>query len=245
MCHWLPVQTVWNSHIPETVEPAVLLLIVPLNSADLVEGVNGGQSVDDMRAQEGIDVVRGEFGTAGPVLGPVGHVAHQFTGWGWGKTTRYQQWDMKYWNFDHISVKKNSWCPFQNWCLPICRMSRTPRAEKTKKTTGKDEKWVFGIIYMGCIEQIHTGPTKEEFRMNRDLVCKTTTSYNLNCWKKMYLPGNFKQYTMNMSIYISDKWDLMNWLSDKYLPVRSLAIVLSIHPICCSSLIDQKTFTWW
>lgn len=69
-----------NSHIPETVEPAVLLLIVPLNNADLVEGVDGGQSVDDMRAQEGIDIVRGEFGTAGPVLGPVGHVAHQFTG---------------------------------------------------------------------------------------------------------------------------------------------------------------------
>lgn len=63
---------------------------------------------------------------------------------------------------------------------------------------------------MGCIEQIHTGPTKEERRINRDLVCKTATSYNFNCCKKMYLPGNFKQYMMSMSVYISDKWDLMN-----------------------------------
>lgn len=57
-----------------------MLLIVPLDSADLVKAVDGGQSVDHMRAQEGIDVVWGELGSAGPVLGPVGHVAHQFTG---------------------------------------------------------------------------------------------------------------------------------------------------------------------
>lgn len=69
-----------NSHIPEVVEPAVLLLIVPLDGVDLVEAVDGCQSVDDVCAQEGVDVVWGEFRTAGSVLGPVGHVAHQFSG---------------------------------------------------------------------------------------------------------------------------------------------------------------------
>lgn len=57
-----------------------MLLIVPLDGADLVEAVDGGQSVNDVCAQEGVDVVCGKFGTAGPVLGPVGHVAHQFIG---------------------------------------------------------------------------------------------------------------------------------------------------------------------
>lgn len=69
-----------NLHILETVEPFVHLHIIPLDGADLVEAVDGGQCVDDMRAQEGVDVVRGEFGTARPVLGPVCHVTHQFTG---------------------------------------------------------------------------------------------------------------------------------------------------------------------
>lgn len=62
------------------VEPDELLLIVPLDRGDLVEAVDGGQSVDDVCAQEGVNVVRGEFATAGPILGPVGHVAHQFSG---------------------------------------------------------------------------------------------------------------------------------------------------------------------
>lgn len=69
-----------NSHILEIVEPGILILIVPLNGADLVEAVDGGQSVDDMCAQEWVDVVCSEFGTAWPVLGPVGHVANQFVG---------------------------------------------------------------------------------------------------------------------------------------------------------------------
>lgn len=69
-----------NSHLFETVELFVLLFIVPLDRADLVEAVDSGQSVDDMRAQEGINVAWGEFAILGPVLGPVGHVAHQFVG---------------------------------------------------------------------------------------------------------------------------------------------------------------------
>lgn len=69
-----------NSHFPEAVEPAVLLIVVPLSGADLVEAVDGGQRVDNVCAQEGIDVVWCEFANVGPVLGPVGHVAHQFIG---------------------------------------------------------------------------------------------------------------------------------------------------------------------
>lgn len=66
-----------NSHILEAAELLVLLFIVPLNGTQLVEAVDGGQGVDDVGAQEGIDVVCCEFAGAGPVLGPVGHVAHQ------------------------------------------------------------------------------------------------------------------------------------------------------------------------
>lgn len=69
-----------NLHTLETVQPFVHLHIIPLDGGDLVEAVDGGQRVDDVRAQEGVDVVWGEFGTTGPVLGPVRHVTHQFTG---------------------------------------------------------------------------------------------------------------------------------------------------------------------
>lgn len=51
-----------------------------LNGADLVEAVNGGQSIDDMGAQEGIDVIWCEFASTRSVLGPVGHMAHQLIG---------------------------------------------------------------------------------------------------------------------------------------------------------------------
>lgn len=57
-----------------------MLLIIPLDSADLVEAVDGGQSVDDVCAQERINVAWGKFCNTGPVLGPVGHMTHQFTG---------------------------------------------------------------------------------------------------------------------------------------------------------------------
>ena len=69
-----------NSHILEAVEFPILLLIIPLNRADLVEAVDGGHSIDDMGAKEGVNVVWGEFGNAGPILSPVGHMAHQFIG---------------------------------------------------------------------------------------------------------------------------------------------------------------------
>ncbi len=39
-----------NSRNLEVVEPAVLLLIVPLDDADLVEAVDGGQRVDNVCA---------------------------------------------------------------------------------------------------------------------------------------------------------------------------------------------------
>lgn len=68
------------SHILKAVEAAVLLLIVPLDGAELVEAVDGGQRVDNVCAQEGIHIGWGEFASSRPVLGPVGHVAHQFTG---------------------------------------------------------------------------------------------------------------------------------------------------------------------
>lgn len=60
-------------HIFEVVEPGVRLPIIPLDGGELVEAVDGGQRVDDVRAQEGVDGVV-------PVLGPVCHVTHQFTG---------------------------------------------------------------------------------------------------------------------------------------------------------------------
>lgn len=52
--------------------------IAPLNEGEQVEAADGGQRVDDMRAQEGVDVVWCEFATVGSVLGPVCHVTHQF-----------------------------------------------------------------------------------------------------------------------------------------------------------------------
>lgn len=67
-------------HIFEVVEPGVHLLIIPLDGGELVEAVDGGQQVDDVRAQEGVDVVRRELASVVPVLGPVCHVTHQFTG---------------------------------------------------------------------------------------------------------------------------------------------------------------------
>ena len=79
-CEQLVIGHHVNSHMLEAVEAAILLLIVPLNGDDLVEAVYSGQSVDDVGAQEGVDVVWGKFGNAGSVLGPVGHVAHKPTG---------------------------------------------------------------------------------------------------------------------------------------------------------------------
>lgn len=77
----LSVQFVAASlHILEVVEPSVHLLIVPLDVGELVEAVDGGQRIDDVRAQEGVDVVRGELASIAPVLGPVCHVTDQFTG---------------------------------------------------------------------------------------------------------------------------------------------------------------------
>lgn len=69
-----------DSRILEPVEHGKLLVIIPLGGGDLVEAVDGGHSVDDMCAQEGVDVFCHEFGTAWPVLGPVCHVAHQPVG---------------------------------------------------------------------------------------------------------------------------------------------------------------------
>lgn len=40
------------SHSLEVVEPGVHLLIVPLDGGELVEAVNGGQRVDDVRTQD-------------------------------------------------------------------------------------------------------------------------------------------------------------------------------------------------
>ena len=54
-----------------------MLLIIPLDKADLVEAVDGGHSINDMGAQKGVNVVGSEFANAGPVLGPIGHMAHQ------------------------------------------------------------------------------------------------------------------------------------------------------------------------
>lgn len=71
-----------DSHTLEFVESFVHLRIIPLYGGDLVEVVDSGQSVDDVGAQKGVDVVRGKFGIARPVLGPVGHVAHQLSGGG-------------------------------------------------------------------------------------------------------------------------------------------------------------------
>lgn len=77
----LSVQFVAASlHILEVVEPSVHLLVVPLDVGDLVEAVDGGQRIDDVRAKEGVDVVRGELASVAPVLGPVCHVTDQFTG---------------------------------------------------------------------------------------------------------------------------------------------------------------------
>lgn len=73
------VRTRSHSHILEAVEPDKLLLIVPLDGGDLIEAVDGNQVVDDMCAQERVDVVRGELPAAGSVLGPVGHMTHQLT----------------------------------------------------------------------------------------------------------------------------------------------------------------------
>lgn len=50
------------------------MLVVPLHRADLVEAVDGGQSRDDVSAQEGVNV------WGGPVLDPDGHVTHHFIG---------------------------------------------------------------------------------------------------------------------------------------------------------------------
>lgn len=67
-------------HSLEVVEPGVHLLVVPLDGGELVEAVDGGQRVDDVCTQEGVDVVRREFASVGPELGPVCHVTYQFTG---------------------------------------------------------------------------------------------------------------------------------------------------------------------
>lgn len=69
-----------NSLALQAVQACVELIVVPLHGRDLVEAADGGQSVDDVCTQEGVNVVWGEFGTPGSVLGPVGHVAHQLAG---------------------------------------------------------------------------------------------------------------------------------------------------------------------
>lgn len=54
-------------HSLEVVEPGLHLLVVPLDEGEQVEAADGGQRVDDVRAQEGVDVVWREFATVGEI----------------------------------------------------------------------------------------------------------------------------------------------------------------------------------
>ena len=74
-----------DSQVLEVVEHFELLVVVPLGGDELAEAVDGGQSVQDVGAEERVDVAGGEATGGGTVLRPVGHVTHQLGGRGWGK----------------------------------------------------------------------------------------------------------------------------------------------------------------
>lgn len=54
-------------------------LVIPLERSDFIRGdVDGRKRVNNMSAQERVDISGHIFGIVGPILSPVGHVTNEF-----------------------------------------------------------------------------------------------------------------------------------------------------------------------
>ena len=59
----------------QTVEALIKSFIIPFVGHQLVVGVDDGESINQMGAEERVHVLRHVFSSSGPILGPVGEVA--------------------------------------------------------------------------------------------------------------------------------------------------------------------------